>query len=292
MRFGLIGADITVTSLRARLAALGWVEGRNLIVERRYTSGKPDLLKPMAEELVRLKVDLIVAEGTVATLAAKNATNAIPIVVSRSADPVRTGLVASLARPGGNVTGTSTIFPDLGLKRLQLLRELLPAARRVGELEVPANPISRATRNEYEHAYRLLGMQPIFAQVGQASDLEAAIDDCARQGAQVLHANPEPLLYSNFPLILRAAQRHSLPVIVDNRDMLEAGGLISYSPDELELDHRLAFVIDKILRGANPADLPIQQPTKLELLINLKAAKALGITVPQSLLVRANELIR
>src|SRR6266568_2130478 len=151
-----------------------------------------------AEELVRLKVELIVAEGTVATLAAKKATSGVPIVVSRSGDPVGTGLVASLARPGANVTGTSTISPDLIQKQVQLLHELLPAARKVGELVFPANPLYRAMRNEYEQAYRALGMQPIFVGVGKATELEDSIEEAQRQGAQVLHVGPEPLFYANF----------------------------------------------------------------------------------------------
>jgi len=205
---------------------------------------------------------------------------------------VGAGLAASLARPGSNVTGISTIFPDLTFKRLQLLRELLPAARRVGEFEVPANPAYGAIHAENERAYRLLEMEPVFVRVSEASELEAAVEEVARRGGQVLHVGPEPLLFINAETILRAAQRHSLAVLVDNRDMLEAGGLISYAPDEDELDGNFGSIIDKILRGAKPADLPIVQPTKLELLINLKAAKALNIAVPQSLLMRATAVIR
>lgn len=274
------------------LRAFGWIEGQNLIIERRYTGGKTDLLKALADELVRLKLDLIAAEGTIATLAVKNATSTIPIVFSRSGDPVRAGLVSSLARPGGNVTGTSTLSPDLDHKRLQLLHELLPEAVRVGELVVPANPIEHAARNEYERAYRALRMQPIFVEVARVSDLESSVDELARRGAQALHVSPEPLLGSNFDLILRAAQRHSLPVMVEEKDVLEAGGLISYGPDEVELDRQLAFIIDKILRGAKPADLPIQLPRKFDLGLNLKTAKALGITIPPSLLLRADTVIQ
>ena len=276
----------------AHLRALGWVEGQNLIVERRYSDpGNAHQLKANAEELVRLKVELIVAEGTVATLAAKKATSSVPIVVSRSGDPVGTGLVASLARPGANVTGTSTIVPDLIQKQVQLLHELLPAARKVGELILPANPLYRAMRNEYEQAYRALGMQPIFVGVGKATELEDSIEEAQRQGAQVLHVVPEPLFYANFPLIVSAAQKRSLPILVQNEGMLEEGGLLSYAPDEMDLDRKLASFVDKILRGAKPADLPVQQPTKFKLLINLKTAKAIGITVPQSLLLRADEVI-
>ena len=273
------------------LSAIGWTEGQNLIIERRYTGGRDDLLKGLAAELVRVKVDLIVAEGTVAALAAKSVTSTIPIVVSRSADPVATGLVTSLAHPGGNVTGTSTTAADLYHKRLQLLHELLPEARGIGDLVTP-NPIDRIKRGEYEQTYRSLGMQHIFVEVTQSSELEAAIDELARRGAQVLLVSPEPFLYTNFPLVLRTAQRHSLPTMVEEREILEAGGLISYGPDEGELDRQLVSIIDKILRGAKPGDLPIQQPTKFELLINLRTAKALNVAVPRSLLLRANEVIQ
>lgn len=284
-------ADEIGKAYPVHLRSVGWVEGQNLIVERRYSSDRDDRLKPLAIELVRLKVDLIVAEGTVAALAAKNATSSIPIVFARSADPVRAGLVASLARPGGNVTGTSTMLLDLYDKRVQLLHELLPEARTVGEL-LTANPIDQIARKEYARAYRSFGMQPIFIEVAQASELEPAIDAMARRGAQAVRVSPEPFLYTNMQLILRAAQRHSLPLIVDERGALEDGGLISYGPENAELDRQVAFIVDKILRGARPADLPVQQPTKFELLINLKTARSLGLTIPQSLLLRADELIR
>jgi putative ABC transport system substrate-binding protein len=281
--------DIERKAYPAHLRAVGWIEGQNLIVENRYTSGRTDLLAALAEELVGLKVDLIVAEGTVAALAAKKATSTIPIVVARSADPVRAGLVASLARPGGNVTGTSTLVSVLYHKRAQLLHELLPDARRVGDLGT-ANPIDRINRNEYEQMYRSLGMQAIFIEVTKASELEPAIDEMARRGAQVLLARAEPII--DYPLILRAARKHSLPVIVEERGPLEDGALISYAPNEVELDDRLVFIVDKILRGVKPADLPILQPTKFELLINLKTAKSLGLTIPHTLLLRADEVIR
>ena len=271
--------------------ALGWIEGENLIIERRYSGGNSELLKGLADELVGLKLDLIAAEGTIATVAVLNATHTIPIVFARSGDPVRAGLVASLARPGGNVTGTSTISTDVDQKRLQLLRELLPEARRVGELVVPANPIELAARSDYERACRALGMQPIFIEISQASELERAVDELARRGVQALHASPEPLLYTNFPKIAGAAQRHSLPIMVDEPDGLEAGALISYGPDDVKLDRQLVLIIDKILRGAKPADLPVQQPRKFELGVNLKVAKALRVKVPPSLLLRTDKVI-
>lgn len=278
----------------AHLRDLGWIEGQNLIVERRFANGRSDLLKVLAEELVRLKVEIIVAEGTIATLAAKKATSSIPIVVSRSGNPVGAGLVASLARPGANVTGTSTLSSELDLKRLQLIRELLPAARRVGELVDANNPVNRVGRSQNEQAYRSLGMQPIFVEVTQASELESSIVELAHQGAQVVSVSADPLIETNLELIGRTAQSYALPIIsaAGGKQWPEHAPLASYAPLETELDRQLAVLIDKILRGAKPADLPIQQPTRFELLINLKAAKAMGITIPQSVLLRADEIVQ
>ena len=273
------------------LRALGWIEGQNLVIERRYSGGKTELLKTLADELVRLKPDLIVAEGTVATLAVKGATSTIPVIFSRSGDPVRAGLVATLARPGGNITGTSTISTDLDQKRLQLLHELLPDAHRIGELAVPANPIDLAARSGYERTSRSLGMQLIFVEVAHASELENAVDELARRGTQVLHVSGEPLLGTNLPGIVSAAQKHRLPIMVEDLDGLQAGGLISYGPDEVELNRQLVLIVDKILRDAIPADLPVQQPRKFDLGINLKVAKALGVNVPPSMLLRADKVI-
>lgn len=270
------------------LREIGWTEGQNLVIEWRYTGGDANLLPALAEELVRLRVDVIVAEGTVVTLAAKKATSTIPIIVARSGDPVGAGLVASLARPGANVTGTSTISPDLDRKRFQILHELLPTATRVGQLVAPANPIDRNARTEYEGLVHSLGMQLVVVEVAQAGDLDNAVAEAARRGSQVLRVSAEPLLARNFPQIVRVARKYSMPVVADGSGYLEAGALMSYGPDNDELDRQLAFVIDKVLRGTKPADLPIQQPSKFELGINLKAAKILGITVPQSLLVRAD----
>jgi len=273
------------------LRTFGWIEGKNLIVERRYTGGRTDRLKALSEELVGLKVELIVAEGTLAGLAVKSTTSTLPIVVARSADPVLTGLVASLASPGTNVTGTSTMAPDLYRKRVQLLRDLLPAARRIGLL-LTVNPIHRLERNAYEQAHREHGMQPIFIEVSQPEQVEPAVDELARQGAQALRVGPDPFLFANFQSILKASRRHSLPLIVEERSLLEAGGLMSYGPDDADLNRQVASIIDKILGGTKPADIPVRQPTKFELLINLKTARAFGITVPPALLQRADGLIQ
>jgi putative ABC transport system substrate-binding protein len=269
----------------ADLRDLGWIEGQNLIVDRRIANSETDLLLPLAEELVRLKVEMIVAEGWMATLAVENATSSIPIVFSRVRNPVRRKLVASLARPGANITGTSTFSPELDRKQLELLREVFPNAQRVGPLIVP----------EYEQMDRdhSLGMQAHLVEVAQeVGELESAIADVAQRGAQALYVPADPIFRRNIDLVLRAAQKHSLPVIVEGKGNVEHGGLMSYAPREAELDRQLAVFVDKILRGAKPADLPVQQPAKFELIINLKTAKMLGLTIPQSVLLRADEVIQ
>jgi len=270
---------------------LGWVEGQNLVVERRYASGRVESLQPMAEELVRLRVDLIVANGTSASWAAKRATTSIPIIIDRSADPVGAGLVASLARPGANITGISTMAVELDVKRLELLRELLPSATRFGVLMVPTNPIDQFARKNMEQAFRSLQMTPIFVDVSIASELGSAVAKVAQQGGQGLIVSADPLFGSNFPLIARAAQTYSLPLMIEIPSWLTSGALVSYGPSEAQQEQQLAVLIDKVLRGVKPADLPIEQPTQLYLVINLKSAKALGVPVPKSVLVRADEVL-
>jgi putative ABC transport system substrate-binding protein len=270
---------------------LGWIEGQNLIVERRYAGGKSELLQLYAEELVRLKVEIIVTAGTLATTAAKNATTRIPIIMS-GGDPVRAGLVASLAKPGGNITGLSNVAPELDAKRLGLLRELLPKVQRVGVLLNPANRYSEIAGEERERVYRSLGMQAIIVGVAEASEVENAVAEAARRRAQALIVSADNVFYDNRTLLMQAALRHSLPTIVSEREYLAAGGLLLLGIDVAERYRSFAYLMDKILRGAKPADLPIQQPTKFELVINLKTAKALGITIPQSLLLRADEVIQ
>jgi putative ABC transport system substrate-binding protein len=246
------------------LRDLGWIDGQNLIIELRYTGGDDALLPDLIEDLLRRK----------------------------AGDPVRVGLVASLARPGGNVTGTTTMSLELDRKRFQLLRELLPTVQRVGELVVLANPVDRLVSSERASLLSPLGIQAIFVEVNPTRDPENAVAEAARRGSQALHVSAEPLLSAHFDEFMRAAQKYSLPTMVDGSGDVAAGGLFSYGPDFDELNRQLAFIIDKVLRGTQPADLPIQQPRKFEFAINLKTARALKIAVPQSLLQRADEVIQ
>ena len=274
------------------LRALGWIEGQNLAVERRYAGGRAELLKPFAEDLVRLKVDIIATNGTDATIAAKQATTRIPIVMYGAGDPVASGLVASLSHPGGNVTGFSLLQTALRVKRLEVLHELLPTAQRVVELVNPNNPFSRIARKEYEEAYRSLGMQPLFVDVEAASDFGHAFAKLRRLRAEALVVPSDGLFISNAAWIMRAAARQAMPTMVDLRSMVLCGGLVSYTYSGTEEDQRFASFVDQILRGAKPGDLPVEQPTKFELLFNVKTAKILGLTIPQSMLLRADELIQ
>jgi putative tryptophan/tyrosine transport system substrate-binding protein len=296
-RIGLLspGARPTPAKLQeqsASLRALGWVEGQNLLVERRYANDRAELLRPLAEELVRLKVEIIVTAGTAATLAAKNATTTIPIIFYSAGDPVHSGLVVSLSRPGGNITGYSIVGPEIEGKRLAVLRELLPGLQRVGVLQDSTNPYHRAVRKEFEQTCRSLGLQPIIIEVAAAGELENAIAEMARQRAQALFVQGDGLFSENRVPLISAALRYALPTLAAAREIVEAGALVSYAPTNAEVDQRHAAFVDRILRGAKPADLPIEQPTKFELVINLKAAKALGITVPQKVLLRADEVIQ
>jgi putative tryptophan/tyrosine transport system substrate-binding protein len=290
----ITGAPFTqqdVEEIIAPLRQRGWIEGKDFVFEQRYAN-KPELLRLLADELVRLQVDLIITEGTGAALAAKSATKTIPIVIRAAGDPVAAGLVASLARTGSNITGYSLAIPEQAVKRLALLRELVPGIQRVGELENPANPYYASTRGALQKAYRSLDLEPIFVQVERADLLEGAVAQVVQQHGQAIYVPNDALFDGNATVILRAALRYRLPAMVTGPEPLEAGGLLSHSINFAERDVRVAAIVDKILRGAKPADIPIEQPTRFEVGINLRTAKALGITVPQSLLLRADKVIR
>jgi putative ABC transport system substrate-binding protein len=287
----------TPLGYEAPLRDLGWIEGKNLVVERRFTNFKYELLPGAAEELVRLKPELIITAGTEATLAAKNATTSIPIVMASAADPVGSGIVASLARPGGNITGYSIIGTELAAERAARVHELLPRAQRVALIAERTRPVVQLLRRETEVAYRSLGVTPVAIEgTGGMKEFQEALDQAGRLGVQAVDLMGWEAPVEDASAIIATTMRYRLPVIIsgggEGRALLEAGGLMSLTNDYDDQGRRVAVMIDKILRGTKPADIPIEQPTRFRLSINLKAAKALGIEVPQSLLLRADEVIR
>ena len=274
------------------LRELGWVEGQNLHIERRYDNNRHEALQSLAEELMRARVEIIVTAGTPATLAAKHATTTLPIVFRYAGAPVFTGLVASLARPGGNVTGFAGAGPEITTKSLSLLKELLPRLHRVGMLEPKGDPYARAGR-QFEQVCRSLGLEPVSVEITPTSEIGAAIAELVREGAQALVVPNESPMAQRGIEIVDVATKHRLPTLSDGADLArEAGVLIAYSASPVEIDRIRAYYIDRILRGANPADLPVRQSTTFELVINLKSARALGLTIPKELLLRADEVIQ
>jgi ABC-type uncharacterized transport system substrate-binding protein len=273
------------------LRELGWVEGENVVFERRYAENRLERLPELAADLVRLKVDVIVAAGTLAPLAAKRATSTIPIVMTTAGDPLGSGLVDSLARPGGNVTGMSLMVPELGGKRLELLKELLPRLARVAVLWNAANPYSALVFKQVQAAGSVLEIEVQSLEVRQPDDFDGAFETVRRQHPDALMTVEDPLTFNHRKRIADFAAGQLLPTLQGFREDVTAGALMSYGANQADLIRRAAGYVDKILKGAKPADLPVQQPTKFELVINLKTAKALGITIPPSLLARADEVI-
>jgi putative tryptophan/tyrosine transport system substrate-binding protein len=273
------------------LRQLGWIEGKNVRFELRYADNHLDRLPELAAGLVRLNVNVIVTAGTLAPQAAKQATTAIPIVMSSAGDPLRSGLVTSLARPGGNVTGMSLMVTDLGAKRLELLKELLPQISRVAVLWNAANPYPGLVFRETKTAAQTLGVEIQSLEVREPHDFDRVFAAAKRQLPDALITVEDPLTANYRNQIVDFAATNRLPAIYGMREFVEAGGLMSYGARISELYRRAAIYVDKILRGAKPADLPIEQPTKFELVINLKTAKVLGLTVPPSLIARADEVI-
>jgi len=277
------------------LRELGYVEGKNILIEWRLVQGKFERLPEFAADLVRLKVDVIVAPATPYVLAARNATATIPIVFALVADPVAAGFVASLARPGGNITGLSNIGGELNAKRLELLKEAVPKVRQVGVLTNPAGagfPLAEVLK-ELEVAARLLGVQLQVQYARARSEIDGAFAAMSREGARaVIVVSGSPMFYAERERIAALALKARLPTMSEFPESVEAGGLMSYAANTPDLMRRSAHYVDKILKGAKPADLPVEQPTKFELVINLKTAKAIGLTIPQSVLLRADELIQ
>jgi putative ABC transport system substrate-binding protein len=274
------------------LRDLGWVEGQNVIFERRYAEGQYDRLSALATELARLNVDVIVTASTPPAKAAKSATTSIPIVILDPGDPVATGLVTSLARPGGNVTGVSSIAPDLAAKRLEMLKEAAPKTSRVAVLFNAAIPPAEIAMKELKAAAQVLGLQIQSVAVQGPKGFEEAFGTIAQDRADGLIVFPDPLTFTNQELIANFAAKSRVSSLYGAKEFVEIGGLMSYGPSYPGMFRRGAYYVDRILKGAKPADLPVEQPTKFELVINLKTAKALGLTIPQSLLLRADEVIQ
>jgi ABC-type uncharacterized transport system substrate-binding protein len=273
-----------------RLRELGWIEGRTVAIEYRWAEGRSERFAQFAAEFVRLKVDVILTHNTPPVLAAKQATSIIPIVFATAADPVGTGVIASLAQPGGNVTGLSSQTTDLAGKRIELLREVVPGLRRLAILANPDNSYVASEVRESQAAARTLGLEVDLFEIRQAQDI-ARVFEGIKGHAEALNILPDPLLFTHRLRINTLALGARLPTMHTFREYVEASGLISYGPNWPDQWRRAADYIDKILRGAKPADIPVEQPTKFDLIINLTTAKALGLTISEPFLLRANELI-
>jgi putative ABC transport system substrate-binding protein len=274
------------------LRELGYVEGKNVLVEQRYADGKLERLPALAAELVALKVDVLVSGAAAPTRALKEASNTIPIVMAQDNDPVANGFVASLARPGSNITGLSSLAPTLSGKRLEVLKDIIPKLSRVAVLSTARNTGNALMRKETEVAAAALGLQLQYLDVRDAKDLEAAFREASNGRADAALAAGGPVLNAHRIQIAELAAKNRLAIIYNAPEFVEDGGLMSYAVSFTELYRRAATYVDKILKGADPADLPVEQPTKFEFLINLKAAKQIGLTVPPHVLARADKVIR
>jgi putative ABC transport system substrate-binding protein len=282
-----------VEAFRQRLRQLGYVEGKNIVIEYRYAEGKLERLPDFAAELVRLKVDVIVtATGGRDTLAAKKAGPTLPIVFATASDPVGSGLVSSLARPGGNITGLSTMAPDLDGKRLELLKEAFPKVARVAFVWVPSGPRGNLTLTEMEAAAKALGTKLLSLPVRSLDDFESAFARAKKERAQALITTPSPLITTQQRQVLDFAAKNRLPAMYPTSEFVEAGGLMSYGPNPADSWRRAADFVDKILKGTKPAEIPVEQPMKFEFVISLIAAKQIGVTIPPNVLVRADRVIR
>jgi putative ABC transport system substrate-binding protein len=292
---GFLGASsalqgASTDAFMQRLRELGWIENRTVAIEYRWAEGRDEHFAEIAAEFVRRKVDVILTYGTPSSLAVKKATAVIPIIFAAAGDPVGTGLVASLARPGGNITGLSIQQPDLASKRLEMLREVLPRLRTVAILAHIGSPNSVLEMGEAQSAARTLGLAVVTSEVRRVEDIAPAFD-ALKGRADALYISPSPLLTTNRIRINTLALGARLPTMHGFREWVEAAGLMSYGPNFPDLFRRAAQYVDKILRGAKPSDFPVEQPTKFDLVLNLTTAKALGLDVPSTLLARADEVI-
>jgi len=276
-------------SFRQGLRALGYVEGKNLVIEYRSAEGRDDRFADLAAELVRLKVDLILTRGTPAALAAKHATPVIPVVITGVGDPVGQGIITSLAHPGGNITGLSATVTEIYPKRVELLKELVPKAARIAALFNMSNPAIPRQWTAVETAARSLGVQPLLLDVRKAEDLRPAFETAMRERADTLVVGLETLTLANAPLIVDLAAKHRLPAVYASTEFI--GGLASYGVNYPDHYRRAATFVDKIFKGAKPSDLPVEQPTKLELVVNLRTARALGLTIPRTVMLQVDQIV-
>ena len=279
-------------AFRQGLRELGYVEGNNIVIERRHAEGKLDRLPELAAELVRLNVDVIVTSGPTATRPAKGATSTIPIVMTFDDDPVGSGFVASLARPGGNITGLSTLAPEISGKQLELLKEIVPRLGRVAVIGTSTRQGTAQSLKEMELAAGALGVKLQYLDIQNSQGIETAFRAAGKERADALLVLQSPVFNSQRTEIAELAVKSRLPTTYPRREFVEDGGLMSYGVSISDLDRRAATYVDKILKGAKPADLPVEQPTKFEFIINLKAAKQIGLTIPPNVLARADRVIR
>jgi ABC-type uncharacterized transport system substrate-binding protein len=297
-RIGVLGASPLSTNrarieeLRQGLHQLGYVEGKNIVIEWRFAEGKTVRLADLAAELLDLKVDLIVAFGPTSTRAAKEATNSIPIVMAQVNDPVGAGFIASVARPGGNITGSSVMAPDLSGKQLELLKEIVPKLSHVAVFGTSVQPGNAQSVQESELAARALSIQLHYIDVLDPKEIETAYQNAAKQRSQTVLVLQSPVFSSRRQLLVELAIKNRLPVIYPQSDYMDAGGLMFYGPSMADSFRRTAIYVDKILKGAKPADLPVEQPKKFEFVINLKAAKQIGLPIPPNVLARADKVYK
>lgn len=285
------GSDESVEAFREQLRKLGYVEGGNIAIEYRSAAGNEERVPALAAELVHLRMDVIVTRATFVALAVKRETSTIPIVMASASDPVGAGLIGSLAHPGGNVTGVTLNSTEIVGKRLQLLRELVSNAKRVAALVWEKSPVKQSFLEEIRATALQLGITLIHQEVGTTEALVGAFDVMQRERAQALIVQASPFATNNRKRIAELAAQQRLPTMFESRAFMDEGGFVSYGPDAIELHRRAAYYVDRILKGAKPADLPVEQPTKYELIINGKTAKALGIKIPDSILLRADKVI-
>jgi len=281
-----------VEAFRQGLRELGYVEGKNIVIEYRYAEGKFDRLPALADELVRLKVEVIVTAGPQPTRPAKEATSTIPIVMAHDPDPVGSGFVASLARPGGNITGLATLAPEISGKQLELLKEIVPRLSRVAVFGTSTRPGNAQSLKETDLAAGTLGVRLQYLDVLSSKDIETAFQAASKGRAEAVLVLGSPVLTSHRTQIVELAVKSQLPAIYISAEMVEVGGLMTYGVSYTDLYRRAATYIDKLLKGAKPADLPVEQPMKFELIINLKAAKQIGLTIPPNVLARADRVIK